>query len=306
MLPENLKKDLINELKDNDIEHFFAMSQQYLSEKSELQPILHLLANRTRKLKMDSLKRIISSEAKDLEHNKIVNELLEVIGLISNEDIKVVKVKINLEHLLQEIENEKNEFQKVIEDKSTGLIRIGQNLISLGAILREKSSPEDMIPLEEKIKVGTQKGYRRLKIGFLELRELKNAAVNGLQKITKSHLQLVEYLDFPEEAITDKDVEKLKATVLDLENFIQKINPEQNQEKEHIKKAKEMFDQVKPFQEQLGPSYDVFFQILEKIGVQCDEMIKFLEVNDEAFLATKTELQKINSELKINIKENQF
>ena len=306
MLAEELRKKLIEEIKDNDLEHFFAMTQQYISESSELQNILLLLANRTRNLKMDSLKKIIDYDKKELERNKITNELIEVIGLISNEDLKKEKVTVNLQNLLHEINNRKLEFQKIIEDKGRGLMQIGQYLIKLGEILQEKPQPDDKIPYEEKIKIGAKKGARRIKIGFLELKELKNSMVAGLHKIAEGHEKLVGYLDFPKEEIGESQIEMVKVTVSDLEDFIKKINPEENVEQVQIKEAIKMFESIVPFKDQLGPTFESFFEAMDEVRVKCEETLGFLEKNKDEMIKAKSKLKTLFTELQLNIEESEF
>lgn len=301
-----LKTKLLKDIKENELERFFSKIQKNILEDSDLQGIFHLLANRTRRLKMDTLKGVISEDNKTLENNIIISSLIEIVGMISENDLKVETIETSIISLLAEIENRKKEFQNIVDDKSNGLIRIGQNLINLGGILREKPSPNDMIPYEEKIKIGTVKGTRRIKIGFLELKELKNALLVGVEKIAESYSQLVIYLDFPKEKIGKEQLVNIKSSVTDLQNFIRKINPEVDLASEQIGKAKAMFEQVLPFEDQLGSQFEVFFKSAREIIERCNDVLLFSQKNNLALLQVKRQLEGLLTELQLNIQEKDF
>lgn len=301
-----LKSKLLEDIKENELERFFSKVQKHILEDSDLQWIFHLLANRTQRLKLDILKGIISEDNKNLENNTIVSNLIDVVGMVSENDLKVETIETSVASLLLEIENRKIEFQNIVDDKSKGLIRIGQNLINLGGILREKPSPDDVIPYEEKIKIGTLKGARRIKIGFLELKELKNAMVVGVQKIATSYSQLVTYLDFPKEKIGEEQLANIKTTVADLQNFIGKINPEADPAAEQIGKAKAMFEQVLPFQGQLGSQFEIFFESANEIIKRCDNVLVFSKKNNNDLTEVKTQLKRLLTELQLNIQEKEI
>ncbi len=301
-----LKSKLLKDIQENELERFFSKVQKHILDDSDLQGIFYLLANRTQQLKLDILKGIISEENKTLEKNTIVSNLIGIVGMISENDLKEETVETSVASLLVEIENRKKEFQNIVDDKSKGLIRIGQNLINLGGILREKPSPNDVIPYEEKIKIGTVKGARRIKIGFLELKELKNAMLVGVQKIAKSYAQLVTYLDFPKERIGEEQLTNIKSSVTDLKNFIGKINPEIDPASEQIGKAKAMFEQVLPFQDQLGSQFEIFFKSANEIIERCDDVLLFYQKNNQTLMETKSQLKNLLTELQLNIQEKEI
>ena len=303
---DTLKAKLLKDIQENELERFFSKVQKHILEDSDLQGIIHLLANRTQQLRMNILKGIIREENKTLEKNTIVSNLIEIVGMISENDLKEETVETSVASILIEIENRKKEFQNIVDDKSKGLIRIGQNLINLGGILREKPSPNDVIPYEEKIKIGTVKGARRIKIGFLELKELKNAMLVGVQKIVTSYAQLVTYLDFPKEKIGEEQLANIKSSVADLKNFIKKINPEIDPVSEQIGKAKAMFEQVLPFQNQLGSQFEIFFKSANEIIERCDDVLLFSQKNNKTLTETKSQLKNLLTELQLNIQEKEF
>ncbi len=303
---DTLKAKLLKDIQENELERFFSKVQKHILEDSDLQGIIHLLANRTQQLRMNILKGIIREENRTLEKNTIVSNLIEIVGMISENDLKEETVETSVASILIEIENRKKEFQNIVDDKSKGLIRIGQNLINLGGILREKPSPNDVIPYEEKIKIGTVKGARRIKIGFLELKELKNALLVGIQKIATSYAQLVTYLDFPKEKIGEEQLANIKSSVADLKNFIKKINPEIDPVSEQIGKAKAMFEQVLPFQNQLGSQFEIFFKSANEIIERCDDVLLFSQKNNKTLTETKSQLKNLLTELQLNIQEKEF
>jgi hypothetical protein len=303
---DTLKAKLLKDIQENELERFFSKVQEHILEDSDLQGIIHLLANRTQQLRMNILKGIIREENRTLEKNTIVSNLIEIVGMISENDLKEETVETSVASILIEIENRKKEFQNIVDDKSKGLIRIGQNLINLGGILREKPSPNDVIPYEEKIKIGTVKGARRIKIGFLELKELKNALLVGIQKIATSYAQLVTYLDFPKEKIGEEQLANVKSSVADLKNFIKKINPEIDPVSEQIGKAKAMFEQVLPFQNQLGSQFEIFFKSANEIIERCDDVLLFSQKNNKTLTETKSQLKNLLTELQLNIQEKEF
>lgn len=298
-----LKAKLLEDIKENELERFFSKVQKHILEDSDLQGIFHLFASRTQRLKLDTIKGIINEENKNLENNTIILNLVEVVEMISENDLKIETVETSVATLLLEIKNRKKEFQNIVDDKSKGLIRIGHNLINLGSILREKPSPDDVIPYEEKIKIGTVKGARRIKIGFLELKELKNAMLVGVKKIATSYSQLVTYLDFPNEIIGEEQLANIKITVADLQNFISKINPEIDPASEQIGKAKTMFEQVLPFQNQLGSQFEIFFKSANEIIERCDDVLVFSQKNNNALAEVKNQLKNLLTELQLNIQE---
>lgn len=301
-----LKTKLLEDIKENELERFFSKVQKHILDDSDLQWIFHLLANRTQRLKLDTIKGTISNEYKNLENNTIISNLIDVVEMVSENDLKIETVETSVASLLFEIENRKKEFQSIVDDKSKGLIRIGHNLINLGGILREKPSPDDVIPYEEKIKIGTLKGARRIKIGFLELKELKNAMLVGVQKIANSHSQLVTYLDFPKEKIGEEQLANIKTTVADLQNFIEKINPTIDPAADQIGKAKAMFEQVLPFQDQLGPQFEIFFKSVNEIIEKCEDVLVFSKKNNNALTEVKKQLKSLLTELQLNIQEKEI
>lgn len=301
-----LKTKLLEDIKENELERFFSKVQKHILEDSDLQGIFHLFANRTQRLKLDTIKGVISEENKNLENNTIILNLIDVVEMVSENDLKIETVETSVASLLLEIENRKKEFQNIVDDKSKGLVRIGHNLINLGGILREKPSPDDVIPYEEKIKIGTIKGARRIKIGFLELKELKNTMLVGVEKIAKSYSQLVTYLDFPNEMIGKEQLTNIKIAVADLQNFIKKINPEIDPASEQIGKAKTMFEQVLPFQNQLGPQFEIFFTSANEIIERCDDILVFSKKNNNALTGIKNRLRDLLTELQLNIQEKRI
>ncbi len=298
-----LKTKLLEDIQENELERFFSKIHKHLIEDSDLQGIFHLYANRTQRLKMDILKGIISEDNKNLENNNIIANLINIVGMISENDLKEETVETSVASLLTEIENRKIEFQNIIDDKSKGLIRIGHSLINLGGILREKPSPDDVIPYEEKIKIGTLKGTRRIKIGFLELKELKTAQLVGVQKIATSYAQLVTYLDFPKEQIGNDQLMNIKSSIADLKNFIEKIKPEVDPASDQIGKAKAMFEQVLPFKDQLGSQFEIFFNSAIDLIEKCDDILLFSQKNNDALTETKAQLKNSLTELQLNIQE---
>lgn len=306
MVLSTLKSKLLEDIKDDELERFFSKVQKHILEDSDLQGIFYLLANRTQQLKMNILKGIISDENKALEKNIIVSNLIEIVEMLSENDLKEETVETSVATLLIEIKNRKKEFQNIVHNKSNGLIRIGQNLINLGGILREKPSPNDVIPYEEKIKIGTVKGARRIKIGFLELKELKNSMLVGVQKIATSYSQLVTYLDFPKEKIGEEQLKNIKISVADLKFFIEKINPEIDPASEQIRKAKTMFEQVLPFKDQLGSQFDIFFKSATEIIERCDDILLFSQKNNNTLTETKGQLKQLLTELQLNILEKEL
>jgi DNA repair ATPase RecN len=301
-----LKIKLLKDIKEDELERFFSKVQKHILDDSDLQGIFHLLASRTQRLKLDLLRGTISDDNKNLENNTIISNLIDVVEMVSENDLKIETVETSVASLLLEIENRKKEFQNIVDDKSKGLIRIGQNLINLGGILSEKPSPDDVIPYEEKIKIGTIKGARRIKIGFLELKELKNAMLVGVQKIEKSYTQLVTYLDFPKEKIGEEQLAKIKTTVADLQSFIKEINPDIDPAAEQIGKAKSMFEQVLPFQDQLGAQFEIFFESAKEIIVKCDDVLVFSKKNNNALTEVKNQLKNLLTELQLNIQEKEI
>lgn len=301
-----LKTKLLEDIKDDELERFFSKVQTHILDDSDLQGILHLLANRTQQLKMEILKGIISKDNKDLEKKIIVSNLIEIVGMISENDLKEETVETSVASLLVEIENRKKGFQNIVDDKSKGLIRIGQNLINLGGILREKPSPNDVIPYEEKIKIGTVKGTRRIKIGFLELKELKNNMLVGVKQIAYSYSQLVTYLDFPKEKIGEEQLANIKSSVADLQGFIGRINPEFDPASKQIGKAKAMFEQVLPFKDQLGPQFEIFFISTNEIIERCDDLLLFSHNNNNALTEIHDQLKTLLTELQLNIQEKEL
>lgn len=303
---KSLQNLLLEAIKKNDLDLFFARTQQHTVEHSELRGIILLLANRTRKLKMATLKETISTENKNLEHNIIVEKLIEVVNLIGNDDIKVATVQSSVQSLLANIDFRKKEFQNIIDDKSSKIVRIGNDLIDLGAVLREKPSPDEKIPYEQKITIGTQKGVRRIRIGFLELIELKNSMLHGIQKINKSYSELVSYLDFPKEDIGEEQLKGIKSATASLEIFMRKFNPEQEVEIAQIAKAKSMFDQLFKFKDQLGSDFENYFKSIKEVLPKFDETLTFLVANQKELKNTKDLLQTSLTELQLNIKEKEI
>jgi len=245
---KSLQESLQDSIRENDIDQFFVKTQMHIVENSELRGIILLLANRARKLKMDRLKNIANEKT---DHNAFISKLIEVVDLITEDDLKTETVQTSVYALLAEIEFRKKEFQNIIEDKSGKIIRIGNDLINLGSVLQEKPSPNDKIPYEQKITIGTRKGIRRIKIGFLELMELKISMLQGIQKIQKAYAGLVTYLDFPKEEIGTEQLTGIKNATASLEIFTKKFDPEQEPEIAQITKAKTMFDQLLKVKDQL-------------------------------------------------------
>lgn len=303
---KTLTTKLLQDIRENVLERFFDKFQQYIREDSELQEVIHLSFNRYQRLKTNIIKGIINDEDEMLEHNNIVTNLLEVIKLISENDLKEITIENTVSTHLNHIEKHKKDFQDTINQRSQRLIMLGQNLINFGGILREKPSPDDVIPYEEKIKIGTVKGTRRIKISFLELKELKDALVQGLQKMTKAYEQLVYYLDFPKEEIGTAQINSLKSSVNDLQNFIKKINPESDPVPQQIEQAKVMFEQVLPYQNQMGPTFEVFFSSATEIIQQCDSLLTFYQKNNQALLEIKNKLSTLSIELQLNIQEKEL
>lgn len=167
---KTLTTKLLQDIRENEIERFFDKFKQHIREDSELQEVIHLCYNRHQRLKTNVIKGIINDEDEMLENNIIITNLLEIIKLISEHDIKEVTIETTVSAHLNHIEKCKKEFQENIDQRSQRLIKLGHNLINFGGIIREKPSPDDVIPYEEKIKIGTLKGTRRIKISFLELK----------------------------------------------------------------------------------------------------------------------------------------
>ena len=303
---KTLQNILLKTIEENDLDLFFAKTQQLTTEVSELRGIILLLANRARKLKMETLKETISHENRTLEHNKIVDKLIEVVGLFTGEDLKKETVEKSVHSLLADIDFRKKEFQNIIDDKSKKIIRIGNDLIDLGGVLREKPSPDDKIPYAQKIIIGTQKGVRRIKIGFLELVELKNSMLHGIQKIHQAYSGLVTYLDFPKDEIGTDQLKGIKSATSSLEIFMQKFNPEQEPEIAQIAKAKSMFDQLFKFKDQLGSDFENYFKAIKEVLPKFDETLTFLVANQNELKNTKDQLQTTLTELQINIKEKEI
>ncbi len=301
-----LKTALKETIKDNELNLFFEKTEQHIVEYSELKDIILLLHSRHRKYKIKLIKGTFSHEDQTVEHNQILDRLLEVVELIEEDDLKKEKVVPSVTTLLLEIDFRKKEFQNIINDKSSKIIRIGNDLIGLGNVLQEKPSPDDKIPYEQKITIGTQKGIRRIKIGFLELQELKSSMLEGIQKIHITYSDLVKYLDAPNEEIGTEQFAGIQSAAASLEIFMKKYNPEDEPEIAQITKARSMFDQLFKYKDQLGETFDNYFIAIEDVLPKFDDTLTFLVANQKALQTTKTKLQKTLTELQFNIKENEI
>lgn len=122
----------------------------------------------------------------------------------------------------------------------------------------------------------------------------------------KAYEQLVYYLDFPKEEIGTEQIMKIKSSVNDLQSFIKKINPESDPVPQQIEQAKAMFQQVLPYQNQMGATFEVFFSSVAEIIEQCDNLLVFYQKNNQALLAIKNKLSTLSIELQLNIQEKEL
>ena len=65
-------------------------------------------------------------------------------------------------------------------------------------------------------------------------------------------------------------------------------NPEIDPASEQIGKAKAMFEQVLPFQNQLGSQFEIFFKSANEIIERCDDVLLFSQKNNKNRACTNT------------------
>ena len=67
-----------------------------------------------------------------------------------------------------------------------------------------------------------------------------------------------------------------------------------------------MFEQVLPFQYQLGAQFEIFFEPAKEIIVRCDDVLVFSKKDNNALTEVKNQLKNLLTELQLNIQEKEI
>ena len=303
MKVEEIKKQLKKDIAHNDFKPLFEKLKKYISPESELIQLIEILDKRVYSLKVERLKGSLEDEQKFIERSKITNDLLELVFLIQEEDLQEEDISKSIDALINKIKKVQEELKKIAYKNSEGVISIGHSLIKLGQLLQEKPSADSSLTREEIILNGTQKAHRRLKIGFIEMRQLKLSSLDAFNQLLSAYSQLVQYLDYPKEQLTSAHLRSIKEISFSLEGYIERLEKNPQNEALEMQKAQNLLSQILPFKEQLGNPFSTFFSTTETIINEVDGLLDFLEGNKRQFDELKRKLYTQLTELKINIRE---
>ncbi len=292
-------------LKDHQIKEVFEHLAKHLAPQSDCVAIAKLLEDRYSRLRNKVSQQLLSPDQLAAQTDQLVKDIFELIHMLEASDLQEADIKGSLASLFASIEWQHSQLQKRMDERSSSVVSIGENLEKLGILLSRKAAPDDNMPYAVKLKAGANKAHRRVKIGCMEIRELKLALINSLEKILEAYVQLVGYLDLPDEAIGAQQLEKIKGCIGQLNKLIQKLEQSNASQSTEFVQSIEQMKGIFQFRDQLGPEYQVVFDAFEDIIQRIQKLVPFLDNCRERENALLNQFKNVWAELQLNIDEHQ-
>jgi len=298
-----LKTTLLELIGKDKLLKCFDHLKKNISEKSDIAKMIILLNSRFSATKLDTIKGIISKEEEIQQENTLRHDLIQLIELIEPEDLKEENIAISINMLLAQIQQQQNALKVNAQEKKEGLTQMANSLMKLANLVGEKPPPESGVSLVDWINSGVKKGNRRLKIGMMQIKELRRSQLQIFRNMANGYANLVEYLDFPEEQINQQQREHIKLETTHLNRYVTNLEENTNPDYVQFKNIKKMFGELVVLKSKVGPEFNSYFESMGMIEAGLDEILIFIEKNILELDGVKNTLKELLSELKINIQE---